>query len=69
MASPPPARTGHKPWGRVVALAAACAVTLLGVSRGLDPDVILLRALGAALVLGPLAMVVQVLVYRFLRPS
>ena len=37
-----------KPWGSVAALAMACVATLIGVARGLDPDVVLLRAAGAA---------------------
>ncbi len=43
---------GHRPWGAVVALAVACAVTLVGVLRGMDPDVILLRAFSAAVACG-----------------
>jgi uncharacterized membrane protein len=41
-----------RPWGRLGALLIACAVTLLGVARGLDPWVILCRATGAACIVG-----------------
>jgi hypothetical protein len=40
------------PLGFVAGLLAACFVTLIGVIRGLDPDVILFRAFWAALVIG-----------------
>lgn len=45
-------RSNSRPWGTTIALFTASVVTLIGVARGLDPDVILLRAAGAALVLG-----------------
>jgi hypothetical protein len=67
MIATPPAGN-PRPWGRLVALGAGCSVTLVGILRGLDPDVILLRAFGAALVLGLLATVVQGVMNRFLRP-
>jgi hypothetical protein len=38
--------------GYIAGLLAACFVTLTGVIRGLDPDVILYRALCAGLVIG-----------------
>lgn len=41
-----------RPWGLTIALLMASFVTLVGVARGLDPDVILLRAAAAAVVLG-----------------
>lgn len=40
------------PWGRVCALLAACFATLVGVASGLEPDVILLRSLLAAVAVG-----------------
>jgi hypothetical protein len=39
----------------VVAVFAACGVTLIGVVRGVNPDVILVRALVSALLLGIVA--------------
>lgn len=45
-------KTPKTPLGWVAGLLTACGVTLLGVIRGLDPDVILLRASCAALVIG-----------------
>lgn len=52
------------PWGSVAALLAGCLVTLIGVIRGVDPDVILLRAVVAAVVLGVLATLAGSLVNR-----
>lgn len=53
-----------RPWGRIVGLLAACFVTLIGVARGIDPGIILLRAAVAAVVLGLLAALVNYLVSR-----
>ena len=58
-----------KSWRRVIALLTACVVTLLGIWRGLDPEVILLRALGAALLLGMLFSVAASLFSSFFRSS
>jgi hypothetical protein len=52
------------PWGGVVALLTACAVTLLGVARGLDPWVILCRATLAACVAGSVVSIACSLVAR-----
>lgn len=46
-----------KPWGSVAALLAACFVTIAGVMRGIDPDVILWRAVVAATLVGALTAV------------
>ena len=48
---------------------AACAVVLIGVVRNLDPDVILLRAAGAALVCGMAAALAGSAVRHLLPPS
>ena len=48
-------RTERKPWGAVSGLLTACAVTLIGVVSGLEPDVILFRAAVAGCVLGLMA--------------
>jgi hypothetical protein len=40
----------HQPWGPAGGLLAACGATLTGVLRGVDPDVILGRALVSGLV-------------------
>lgn len=45
------------PWGRAAALLAACFATLTGLVRGVDPDVILFRAVVAATLVGGLTAV------------
>jgi len=45
-------KTPKTPLGYIAGLLAACLVTLMGVIRGLDPDVILFRAFCATLVIG-----------------
>jgi hypothetical protein len=40
------------PWGRAIGLLAACLATLVGVQCGLEPDVILWRALIAGIAAG-----------------
>jgi hypothetical protein len=45
-------RRSSRPWGLTIALLTASFVTLVGVACRLEPDVILLRAAGAAAVLG-----------------
>lgn len=47
------------PWGSAIGLLAACLATLVGVGSGLEPDVILLRAAVAGVVLGCAAAVVS----------
>jgi hypothetical protein len=51
---------GHDtlPWGRTTGLLAACLATLIGVWRGLDPEVILARAVSAGIVVGVLGVLV-----------
>jgi len=44
--------TPKTPLGYIIGLLVACFVTLMGVIRGLDPDVILFRAICAGLVIG-----------------
>ncbi len=41
-----------QPWGRLVAMMTACFVTLIGALRGIDPLVVLKRAVLASLILG-----------------
>ena len=41
-----------KPWSRAIALLMACYVTLIGMWSRLDPETILLRALGVAMLTG-----------------
>ncbi len=65
MAGPPETEGKNAPWGRISALLAACAATLIGVARGLDPDVILVRAIVAAGLLGALTLVVRSVIHRF----
>jgi hypothetical protein len=38
-----------KPWGTLLGLLASCLATLSAVAAGVDPDVVLLRALQAGL--------------------
>jgi hypothetical protein len=47
------------PWGRTTGLLGACLATLVGVLRGLDPDVVLVRAATAGVVVGVLGVVVH----------
>ena len=54
---------GSGPWVGIIALIAAGAVLCIGVLRGLDPDVILLRALCSAVLLGGLAWGVYRILY------
>ena len=44
-----------RPWGRMIGLLTACAVTLIGVAVGIDPDAILVRACVASVITGSLA--------------
>jgi hypothetical protein len=64
----PPASRIDWPWGKIGALAAWCAGTLIGIGCGLDPDVILLRTLVAALLVGVTAAVIASVVKK-LFPS
>ncbi len=60
-----PRWSGHdQPWGRIVGLLTACSVTLIGVARGIDPGIILLRAAIAAVLLGLLAALLNYLISR-----
>ncbi len=47
-----------QPWGRVIGLLTACGVTLIGVFYGIEPEIILVRALVAGSVLGTLTTIV-----------
>jgi len=62
-------QSASTPWGRITALLAACFATLLGVARGLDPDVILCRALFAAIVLGAVVAVATRMVAALAGPG
>ena len=62
-------RYGATPWGGVVAILSACVVTLIGVLRGIDPDVILWRAVIAAAVLGSITAVANCVMNLFHRSS
>jgi len=66
MQQPRQAGESKRPWGKIVAVLAACMVTLIGVAANLAPETIFVRALGAALLLGSAASVASYLVERFL---
>jgi hypothetical protein len=66
MAAPGQSAGGHQPWGKIVALLAACAATLIGVIHGLAPETIVVRAVGAAVLLGGMAAFTSALIERFL---
>ena len=51
-------RQAAAPWGSVAALLSACFATLAGVVRGIDPEVILWRAIVTATLVGVLTAVV-----------
>lgn len=55
------------PWGSVAALLASCFVTIVGVVRGIDPEVILGRAIVAAVVLGSLTSVASAVASKILQ--
>jgi len=57
------------PWGKMTGFLSACVVTLIGVVRDMDPDVILVRALGAGLIVGVMAAVAGRIVNRLLHSS
>ena len=42
-------RGESRPWGTLLGLLSACLATLAGAAAGVDPDVVLLRALQAGL--------------------
>ena len=42
-------RDQSRPWGTLLGLLASCLATLFGIAAGVDPDVILRRALQAGL--------------------
>lgn len=44
-----------QPWGRMLGLLAASAAMLIGVVRDLNPDVIVVRALVAGVIIGAVA--------------
>lgn len=52
------------PWGSFAALMAASFATIAGLVRGIDPEVILWRALVAATLVGTLAAVANVIAHR-----
>jgi hypothetical protein len=56
--------TSPPPWGGIAGLLMACLVTLVGVVRGLDPDVILIRATVGGVLLGVLAAVASAILKR-----
>jgi uncharacterized membrane protein len=58
-----------RPWGSAAGLLAACVVTLVGILRGLDPEVILVRAIGTAVMLGALISIASCLMSRWVRSS
>jgi uncharacterized membrane protein len=60
-----PGTQAGRPWGAVTALLTACAATLIGVARGLDPWVILCRATCAACVAGFVVAVAFAVLSRF----
>lgn len=47
------------PWGSAAALLAACFATIAGLVRGIDPEVILWRAIVAATIVGTLTVVAR----------
>lgn len=58
------------PWGSVAALLAACFATVAGLVRGIDPEVILWRAVVAATLVGALTAFASVLAqWLSQRPS
>jgi hypothetical protein len=63
----PRASSDNRPWVGIATLMAAAVATLIGIGRGFDPDVVLLRAAGAAVVVAVLAGLFKKLVVRFLR--
>lgn len=60
-------RDTSQPWGRLTGLLAACGATVIGITRDLDPDVILLRALVSGLVVGVVAAAVGGLLLRMIQ--
>jgi hypothetical protein len=63
MDQPTPGNTW--PWGRIAAALTSCLVTLIGVVRDLDPDVILWRAFVASLLMGMLVSVGRYVINQF----
>jgi len=55
------------PWGKITGFLSACVVTLIGVVRDIDPDVILVRALAAGVIVGIMSAMAGKIVNRFLR--
>jgi len=51
--------TSQQPWGRMLGLLAASAAMMIGVVRDLNPDVIVVRALVAGVIIGAVAGVVS----------
>lgn len=47
--------TSPQPWGRMLGLLATSGAMLLGILRDLNPDVILMRALVAGVIIGAVA--------------
>ena len=56
-----------QPWPSVAGLLAACVVTLLGVWRRVDPDVLLIRSIGAAVAVGTVISVAAMLLRWLVR--
>lgn len=55
------------PWGSVCALLALCVVILVGVWRGIDPEVILVRAVAGAATAGAVVAVASCVVHLLQR--
>jgi hypothetical protein len=51
--------TTPQPWGRMLGLLAASGAMLIGVVRDLNPDVILVRAVVAGIIIGAVAGVLS----------
>ena len=58
----------NRPWGPLLGLLAGCVVAVVGIARGLEPEIILLRCAGAALACGLVVGFLRALV-QYLQAS
>ncbi|MCA9177442.1 MAG: hypothetical protein KDB14_23315 [Planctomycetales bacterium] len=62
-------REDARPWGTLLGLMASCLATLAGVAAGVDPDVVLLRALQAGLAAATIWTVARLVFLTVLEAS
>ena len=60
---------GNRPWGPLLGLMTGCIVAVVGIVRGLDPEIILWRAAGTALACGLVVAFVRFMIHCLKQSS